>query len=496
MHFSKQKLTLAALFFIICLAGLLRLYNIRAYLTFLGDEGRDVLVVKRLIVDHKFTLLGPITSVGSIYMGPIYYYFMAPFLWLWQLDPIGPAIMVVVFSLGTIALLFSFGTFIHPLVGLFAAFMYAIAPLPIIYGRASWNPNIVPFFSLLLMYAMVMVLVKKRLQWFLMIGLSLGILLQLHYVTFIFLPIVLSCFLVYRVIPNRKPLAMMIGSFLLTYSPVLLFELRHQFVNTQGALRFLLQENDGQFFGLARIWGSINDHVVRLFWRLVILENAEITKLVILAIAGVLWWIWRKKIVQKEQQEVIRILLIWLSIGILFLSFYKGTVYDYYYGSLFPLPFLFTGILFFSLFTFHAIGKVIGIIGFVLLTRIHIQHSPLQTPPSNLLNNTQDIASFIFEQTKGKQYNFALIADKNSDHAYRYFLEIWGNPPVVIENPTIDPERSTVMPELFIICEEKECHPLGHPLWEIAGFGRAEIAGTWTVSTAKVFRLIHYEERE
>ena len=68
------------IFAVILLAAALRFYRIREYLTFLGDEGRDVLVVKRMLLDGKFTLLGPITSVGSIYMGPVYYYLTAPFL--------------------------------------------------------------------------------------------------------------------------------------------------------------------------------------------------------------------------------------------------------------------------------------------------------------------------------------------------------------------------------------------------------------------------------
>ena len=111
---------------------------------------------------------------------------------------------------------------------------------------------------------------------------------------------------------------------------------------------------------------------------------------------------------------------------------------------------------------------------------------------TQLLKNTQTIARFIFEKAEGRPYNFALIAGKNSDHAYRYFLEVWGNPPVTVENPLSDPARKTVTTQLLVVCEEKVCQPLGHPLWEIAGFGRAEIEGEWQISTARVFRLIPY----
>ena len=92
------------IFTILAIGAYLRLYKISLYMTFLGDEGRDVLIVKRMIVDGKWTLLGPTASVGGFFMGPIYYYFMAPFLWLWNFSPVGPAVMVALFGIATIGL--------------------------------------------------------------------------------------------------------------------------------------------------------------------------------------------------------------------------------------------------------------------------------------------------------------------------------------------------------------------------------------------------------
>ena len=56
---------------ILLIASFFRLYRVRDYLVFLGDEGRDALVWQRMIVDHKFTLLGPTASVGGFYLGPV-----------------------------------------------------------------------------------------------------------------------------------------------------------------------------------------------------------------------------------------------------------------------------------------------------------------------------------------------------------------------------------------------------------------------------------------
>jgi hypothetical protein len=62
----------------------------------------------------------------------------------------------------------------------------------------------------------------------------------------------------------------------------------------------------------------------------------------------------------------------------------------------------------------------------------------------------------------------------------------------MVENPTIDPQRQTVTEQLFVVCEEKVCQPLGHSLWEIAGYGRAEIVDEWRVGLFQVFKLVPY----
>jgi hypothetical protein len=95
---------------------------------------------------------------------------------------------------------------------------------------------------------------------------------------------------------------------------------------------------------------------------------------------------------------------------------------------------------------------------------------------------------------RGKPFNFAFITATNSDHAYRYFFEVWNNPPVTIQNIEVDPERNSVMDQLVVMCENKDCQPLGNSLWEVAGFGRAEIVEERYVFPVYLFRLEQYQE--
>ena len=107
----------------------------------------------------------------------------------------------------------------------------------------------------------------------------------------------------------------------------------------------------------------------------------------------------------------------------------------------------------------------------------------------------RSITDFIMTKTNAKPFNFAIITGGNSDHTYRYFFTIWNHPPTTIEYEGVDPERKSVTDQLFVICESVPCEPIGHSLWEIAGFGRAEIENSWDVSVVKVYKLVHYEEK-
>jgi len=37
------------------------------------------------------------------------------------------------------------------------------------------------------------------------------------------------------------------------------------------------------------------------------------------------------------------------------------------------------------------------------------------------------------------------------------------------------------------------CEPLGNSLWEVAGFGRAEIDQKWDVSVVQIYKLVQYK---
>jgi len=495
---------------VLLLGGYLRLYRIADYLTFLGDEGRDVLVVKRMIVDGKWTLLGPTASVGGFYMGPIYYYFMTPFLWASKLDPVGPAIMVALFGVATIYLIYILcSEYIDRFAGIVASSLYAVSPLVIAYSRSSWNPNIVPFFSTLLIYLCLKLVEQKKILYAFWIGILLGIGVQLHY-TFLFLfPVVILWILLkYRTQFLLSVLYGFIG-FIVGFSPFLAFEFRHEFTNSKGIMNFIFAGKDTGFSFGHFIW-NLQDVFFRLFGRLIlrIPDGGLFDKLT--QSQKIIWtygvWIFatlsaiiplislRKKLYSKKQTLLVQMLFLWMISVLCLFGIYKKSIYDYYFGLFFVVPFVFSALTLSALWKLKAVGKYVSAGILVVLLFFNWQGRPFQYEPNRQLLQAKTIAAAVLSKTDGKPFNFALITGGNSDHAYRYFFEIWGRAPVTIENTAVDPQRKTVTDQLLIVCEDTNCEPLGHSLWEISGFGRAEITDMWNVSVVRVYRLIHYVE--
>lgn len=505
---------------ILLIGAFMRLYRIDEYMVFLGDEGRDMLVARE-ILHGNFTLLGPRASAGDFYLGPIYYYMIAPFLFITNYNAVGPSIMVALFGVVTVYLVYRVGKeFFGTTSGLTASLLYAISPLVIIFSRSSWNPNVLPFFSILTIYSTYKAVVQKNKWLFVLAGVLLGISVQLHYLA-LFLGGVVGLFILGAEIfdKSKKTIFEKIGvlakqylftfiGFIIGFSPFLLFEVRHNFPNFRTIVNFIFFS--GEVSSGSNFTTIIGDVFFRLFARLItqyptdpanyskdLLSSWYIFTLIIaFSTSALIFYQFVKSLKEKKNEHLkYLVVIIWFVFGVLFFGLYKKSIYDYYFAFLFPVPFLLTA----NLIAFPTLKKnLVSIISaalLLLLVFLAWNVSPVKIGGNSQYNQVKTIAEFVLSKTDGKPYNFALISGGNSDHAYRYFFELANMPPTTIQNPEVDPDRKSVQDQLLVVCEENPCQPLGNSLWEIAGFGRAEIIGEWPVSVLKVYKLSHYEEK-
>src|SRR3989339_56224 len=328
---KNNKIEFIILVTILATGAFLRLYKIGDYMTFLGDEGRDAIVVSRFLKYFDIMLIGPGTSIGNMYLGPFYYYMMAIPLLVSNFSPVGPAVMVALLGVATIALVWWVGReWFLPKAALLAATLYAISPTIIVYSRSSWNPNVMPFFALLCIYSIWKVYKENNFQWLIILGISFAFVLQSHYLGLLLLP-TLGLFWYLTKNKNRefkKKFLITSIIFILLMSPLVIFDARHGWRNFAAMGQFFSVKKDAvtfkPWFFVSKIWPIYKMSITSLV-------TAKINPLGVTTSIGLAsYMIW--SVIKKKNL----LLVSWLGFGILGLSVYKGQIYDHYFGFVFP----------------------------------------------------------------------------------------------------------------------------------------------------------------
>ena len=467
--------------FILLVAAFARLYKIPDYMTFLGDEGRDALVVRDIVKGIHFPLIGPGTSVGSMYLGPLYYYLVAPSLLLFNFSPVGLAAEVAVFGVLTVALLWWVGRrWFGVIPALTVSLLYALSPAVITYSRSSWNPNIMPFFAMLSMYGTWKIRETGVWRWFPVVAVSLAFVLNSHYLGLLLLPIVILYLLLSKnIFKSKKVILISFVIFLFLMSPLVLFDMRHNWVNFNAMRVFFTDRqntvNIKAYKALPFIWPIWNDIVSHLLTA----GNIFLGQ-IISAILGLFIFV---KIIQRRFQPELVFTLVWVGVGLVGLGLYRQHIYVHYYGFLFPAVFLLLGFLFKSL-SKRFITVIISLTIFGLLLSFEILANPFRFSGNLQLRRTTVISQFITKEADGQKFNLALISHTNYDAGYRYIFKLLNSPYTTIHD--------RLAGQLFVICEIPDCKPIGNPLWEVAAFGWAKIDRKWDFPWGvTLYRLIH-----
>jgi 4-amino-4-deoxy-L-arabinose transferase-like glycosyltransferase len=498
----KQNPKETTLLVIILIVGaFLRLYRIDEYMTFLGDEGRDAIVVGRFLSEGDLILVGPGTSIGNMYLGPLYYYMMAPALFLARYSPAGPAIQIALLGIATIFFVWFAGReWFGKKVALIAAFLYSIAPTVIIYSRSSWNPNIMPFFSLLCIYGLWKIWQKYEWKWLVITAVSFAFTLQSHYLGLILIPILgtfwLLTFLKTRKIKKTKPFmrhtlyAAIL--FALLMSPLVIFDARHGWRNFSSMNKFFTER---QTTVSARPWTGLSKVVPitqEINTRLLAGHDEEIGKWLTVGIFAATFWLFtvRWKEIKKRERQALILVGTWLAFSVIGLSIYKQHIYDHYYGFFFPAPFLLVGVIANHISDrYKTIGKLAVIAALGCLVFANLKNSPLKYPPNRQMQRSEEVAERIIKEAGDEKFNLAVIAERNYEGAYQYFLEKEGAPIIMI-----DPQRAeeTITELLFVVCElpEEKCNPVNNPKAEIANFGWSKIDEQWVVAGTTLYKLV------
>ncbi len=470
------------------IGGAYRLAYLPESLQFLADQGRDAIIANG-ILHGDIAFVGPSTSVGNMYLGPLYYYFMAPWLLLSGYSPLGPAYAVAFLGILTLPLMYIVGKrLIGPTAAFIAVLLYTFAPYVLVYTRFSWNPNPAPIVTLGMLYAGWRAWKGSAWWW---VGVAVGwlIMIQLHYVALLSAAPFGLLWMVDLVRSYRrtdkqrlfilaKTLFASLGLFLISILPLVVFDFRFDHVIYKGFVDYFNGDTStAQPQLLARVSSFIREHHGRSMHVLFEIWGAEWTQwyrqlntflLWIYILLLVLAWPWYRR---SKYHAGYWIVILFLVTSISGLAAFKGTLHHHYLTYLYPISYYISGMVIYSLVkNLRWFGVVIGSIVCIYISWLQVR--PAQMSYLNKLGWTiddmQNVANTILQEIPPETTYALTTLSEVKDYRglnYRYFLVASDHPPVPLE----DFGSSDVL----VIIAENPTAPhdvLGSPVYEIVTF--------------------------
>lgn len=346
-------------FVVIFLAVFLRVYNFSDWLFLKGDQVRDAIMIERSFSggSGELPLLGPKAGGTKLHLGPIFYYFQYVSATIFR--SIAPPVLAfpnLLFSILTIPLFYFFSRkFFSRDDSMLICGLFSLCYLAIEYSRFAWNPNSIPFFNLLFIYSLFNIFSKKekgKYRWFISAAVSYSVSSQLHFSSFLALPIIT---LIFSIINRKKikeyitwnNLLVFITIIVIFYIPVIISDIvtggynGHQFLSSIGnksSGHSILKniQKDFYYFGrnffriLTGYFGSD-----RLYYYI-----GEIFMLASLAVSAVLF---RKEKDNSKKQFIIIILSTLTAYFILYIPLATSIDKPRFFLPIIIIPFIFMG---------------------------------------------------------------------------------------------------------------------------------------------------------
>ena len=473
---------------IIIVGAFFRLYQIDGYMEFLGDQGRDVSIIRDFLKKGDLFFIGPQTSIGNMYLGPYFYYLITPSLWLANFSPVGPAVFIALINIATIFLIyFVSNRWFNRNVGLIAAFLFAISPVVIKYSNFIWNPNIMPFFALLFIYFFFESFRLQKYNFFIWASLAFIMVINSHYLGLALLPLV-GIYWLFNLIKFIKTKSKFLKPFLinslialvifiLSLIPQILFDVKHQGQNVKALINFFTYRETTVNIKPYKAIPKLPELFNQINTRLLAGKDETVGVIVsVIFIIGIILYIFKKP--KSKSLSFWVVLGCYLS-GLIALALYKQHIYDHYFGFLFPVVFILAAVVINKF-------KIIGYLSLILISVFSFINNPLRWPPNNQLATVKKIDDSIIQASNSQKYNFALLAKQNYDPPYKYIL-------TQKDSTKLVSLHDQITDQLFVVCEpfQIDCNPINNPEWNVAAFGWAKIDSQWEINGIKVFKLVH-----
>jgi 4-amino-4-deoxy-L-arabinose transferase-like glycosyltransferase len=426
---------LSAIFF---LAFFLRVYRLNDLMGFYYDQGRDALVIWRLLYEGKLFLVGPVTGLAGIFLGPLYYYLIAPFYFLGGGNPLYPAVLLALLATLAIVVVYILGYKIHSkLAGLVAVVIASFSFYIVQAGRWLSNPTPILLTSVLLFWMMWEIVNQSKskrinMLW-IAVSVLVGVSLQFESASAVFYLPIIFVFALWqrRKLPSIKYIFLSFFIFFVTLLPQIAFNFRHDNLLLKSFQRVLITE---QSFKLS-FWDVLMTRL-EYFWtvfysKIIPEKSLSVAVFTLMSLFSLLST--ENKVVKTK---VLPLFSIFLMTPMLFYILFQGNfgnIFDYYMSGYY-LPM----ILLFSIGLIEAwkssLGKIVMVVFLYLFLTTNLSMlknhltSGVNGPEAITLVNQITAVDYVLQKGKEhKEFNVDFYVPPVIPHAYDYLFLWRGN---------------------------------------------------------------------
>jgi len=326
--YLSNKYTIA----IICLFAFhifFRFYNLEKWASFNWDQIDNAWASLRIILAHKYPLVGMVAKANSgLYIGPLYYYLTALFYSITRLDPIASPLLAGVTGIFSfITLAFVTKRLFNKKIALVSCFIYAFSSYIIEFERSQWPVNFIAPVSLLIFYYLYRVITGKP-KYLIHLSIVLGLSFQIHF-TSIFYPIIVLLSLPFLPFNKKsvKYYALSIFIVMVSLIPQILYYTKANSHNANTIRSYFRTFYHG--FHLRRVWQLAPD----AFIKFVSLLNTpyDFLRNSVFLFIPVFSFLFTRERPDKNRMKLCYLLFLWIIVPWIIFSTYKGELSDYYF---------------------------------------------------------------------------------------------------------------------------------------------------------------------
>jgi len=324
---------------ILILGFLFRAWRFSALYGYGHEQDLQNFIIKDILVDHHPRLIGQETSITGVFIGPLYYYVLAIFFFVFSMNPLAVFIPITTISMATLVSIYWVTNDLYSKqAGIIASFVYAVSPVVFMLDR--WVVPTQP--TLLWIVWFYWVLVHFSRSNFKVLPVLVVLIALIWHIHIAFVPLLLL--LPIAMIMNKKSfkkiqkqntkyllISGLIAFALLT--PLVVFEMRHGFSQTQA---LLTASYSGGMYAEVRT-GYYKLYVIAKNIDRVLLEpfvQKRIFPFGLIIAAATLFIFYLKKIIARGETLLITI---WVGSQFVIHFFSKRALTEYYFNNLLML---------------------------------------------------------------------------------------------------------------------------------------------------------------